>query len=410
MPVTLLLGAAALAVVLLVLGGRAGLRLVREALVRSVPVQVSAVENRIRVEAWVLRREWVLRSPASGYLVPLARAGQHVPRSTILLEVVDRVERASLGQELEQVRASLASLDRDLEALSAQERAVRTDLEQQEVALASQIAFAVSFDRQEELQELLARRDQIRADFAGRQAALAERRAELEAERERLLEVRRRVEARLASATDVVRAPEAGRFELRVDGLEEVLTPQQVVELAPGYLRGLRIAERTLAPGDRVVAGQPVGRLVDPRQVHVYFFLEGGHGIGAGRRVFFQADGAERVPGVVREVRFIGGESSLLVELEEVPDLLLEQRRVRGSLILDRYEGVVVPNSALIQRDRALGVLVEAQGGRLFRQVQVKGTDGAWAAVAGLAEGSRVVVNPHLLGERPAQVAPAGER
>src|SRR5690606_29930471 len=63
---------------LLLWAGQAGWRLVREALVRTVPVQASVVERRLPVEAWVLRREWVRTAGASGYLVPLVQGGQHV--------------------------------------------------------------------------------------------------------------------------------------------------------------------------------------------------------------------------------------------------------------------------------------------------------------------------------------------
>ncbi|BAS28377.1 HlyD family efflux transporter periplasmic adaptor subunit [Limnochorda pilosa] len=404
------LGAAALLLAFLVWTGRAGVRWAREALVRSVPAEKGAVEQRVGVDAWVLRREWVLRSPASGYLVPLARPGEHVPRSTVLAEVVDRIERAGLGQELEQIRAGIDRARRDLESLGREEAALSAEIQQQEESLGNQIAFALSFDREEELKALLDLREQIRAEQGERRAELEARRAQAEADRERLLERRAQVEARLASATDVIRAPEAGRFELRVDGLEEILTPEQVLDLAPGYLRGLRVQERSAATGDRVVAGQPVARLVDPQRVHVYVFLPSGHGLQVGRKLLFQAEGAERVAAAVREVRFFGDESGVLLELDAVPDALLDRRRTRGALILDRHEGVVVPTSALIRRGEATGVLVEAEGGRLFTGVQVKGHDAAWAAVSGVAEGSRVVVNPGLLGEEAAGAAPAGER
>lgn len=401
--------AAGLLLALVVWAGQAGLKLVREALVRAVPVQASAVERRIRVEAWILRREWLLHAPASGYLVPLARTGQHVPKGAVVAEVVDRVERASLGQELEELAQELARVEEALQAQKQAEAAFRRDWEQQEAALEGQIAFAASFDRQAELESLIRLRDRLRAEGARQEAALAAQRAELEADRDRLVSRREAVLRRLQSATDIIRAPEAGRFDLQLDGLEEWLQPGQVAELSPRAVRDLQARSRRFAAGDRVVAGQPVARLVDAHQVWVYLFLPSGHGLQVGRQVLFQTGDAQPVPGRVREVVFFGEENGLLIQLEAVPGRALEERRVQGALILDRWEGVVVPQSALVVRNGVTGVLVEAGGGRLFTRVQVKGSDGAWAAVSGLAPGSRVVVNPRLLGEELAGQA-AGER
>jgi len=393
---------------LLLWAGQAGWRLVREALVRTVPVQASVVERRLPVEAWVLRREWVLTAGASGYLVPLAQGGQHVPKGAVVAEVVDRVERAALSQELEVLAQELARTDEALRAQSQAEAAFRREREEQEAALESQIAFAASFGRQAELESLLQLRSRLQAWAAEQEEALAAQRVALEAEKERLEERQRAVLRRLQSATDVIQAPEAGRFDLWVDGLEERLQLGRVEELTPRAVRALDSRTRRFAAGDRVVAGQPVGRLVDSHQVWLYLFLPSGHGLAEGRRLLFQPEGGPPVAGRVGRVVFFGEETGLLIELEAVPEAALTQRKVRGALILDRWEGAVVPVSALVAREGATGVLVEVGGRRLFTRVQVKGSDGVWAAVQGLPLGSSVVVNPRLLGERPAP-APAGD-
>ncbi|NMA72147.1 MAG: hypothetical protein GX961_09545, partial [Firmicutes bacterium] len=218
---------------LLLWAGQAGWRLVREALVRTVPVQASVVERRLPVEAWVLRREWVLTAGASGYLVPLVQGGQHVPKGAVVAEVVDRVERAALSQELEVLAQELARTDEALRAQSQAEAAFRREREEQEAALESQIAFAASFGRQAELESLLQLRSRLQAWAAEQEEALAAQRVALEAEKERLEERQRAVLRRLQSATDVIQAPEAGRFDLWVDGLEERLQPGRVEELTP---------------------------------------------------------------------------------------------------------------------------------------------------------------------------------
>ena len=389
--------------------GQAAWRLGREAMVRAIPVQAAAVERKVPVEAWILRREWVLHAPASGYLVPLARAGQHVPKNAVVAEVVDRVERASLGQELEELERELARVAEALQAQKQAEAAFRRDREQQEAALEGQIAFAAAFDRTSELESLLQLRDRFREEAARHEAALAAQRAELEADRERLESRRQSVLQRLQSATDLIRAPEAGRFDLQLDGLEEWLQPGRAGELSPRVVKGLEARPRHFSAGDRVVAGQPVARLVDPHQVWVYLFLPSGHGLQPGRQVLFQFGEAQPVAARVREVTFFGEENGVLIELQAIPEEVLEARRVRGVLILDRWEGVVVPESALVVRNGVTGMLVEATGGRLFTRVQVKGSDGKWAAVSGLRPGSRVVVNPRLLGEEPAGRQEKGE-
>ncbi|MBO2518322.1 MAG: hypothetical protein CW349_01250, partial [Firmicutes bacterium] len=344
---------------LLLWAGQAGWRLVREALVRTVPVQASVVERRLPVEAWVLRREWVLTAGASGYLVPLAQGGQHVPKGAVVAEVVDRVERAALSQELEVLAQELARTDEALRAQSQAEAAFRREREEQEAALESQIAFAASFGRQAELESLLQLRSRLQAWAAEQEEALAAQRVALEAEKERLEERQRAVLRRLQSATDVIQAPEAGRFDLWVDGLEERLQPGRVEELTPRAVRALDSRTRRFAAGDRVVAGQPVGRLVDSHQVWLYLFLPSGHGLAEGRRLLFQPEGGPPVAGRVGRVVFFGEETGLLIELEAVPEAALTQRKVRGALILDRWEGAVVPVSALVAREGATGGLVE---------------------------------------------------
>lgn len=85
---------------------------------------------------------------------------------------------------------------------------------------------------------------------------------------------------------------------------------------------------------------------------------------------------------------------------------LLHHRKVKLNLVSHRYEGIVIPASALMQRKEQQGVFLLIGNTVRYKNVTVENAIGSRAVVNEIAPGDQVVVNPSLV--RDGMMLPMG--
>lgn len=162
------------------------------------------------------------------------------------------------------------------------------------------------------------------------------------------------------------------------------------------------IAERHIAPGERVAAGAPAFTIVDPRTVWVRLHVAATAAVraSAASGASFTAEGGARVYRAERVVSVgsvIDPESRTLPVLLSLPNpdrTLKLGMLVEGRLLLgEPTRGLAIPGAAVQDEDGLAVAYVEVGGESFERRVLELGpTDGEWTIVrAGIGPGDRVV-------------------
>lgn len=366
---------------------------------RAVEATYGSVESRHRTRAVLIRHERVVSSPATGRVTLLVNEGRHVRAGDPVLEVEDE-------GTMETIAAELARLDERASAVEARYREERQEVErrmaelQGEIARAEErLARAIAQGESEEAAKASASRSEtdraLRAlgrDLEELERARDQSISELEERRRSLLAVR-------PADVSIVRAPFSGIVSFQLDGLEEELsTAIPLVDMLQKKGNGARVQD-----GASVDLGQPLFRVVDPAAtVHVALEARGPVPLSAGEQVALAFDHIpERTfPGRLVEAVQLDRTWHGLVALSAMDSSLVMQRESNATLLARIAEGIVVPTSALAERNGELGVYLLLGNEPIFRRVRVLGGNEERVAIdssQGVPVGALVVRNPGLL-------------
>lgn len=197
-----------------------------------------------------------------------------------------------------------------------------------------------------------------------------------------------------------IKAPLAGVVCYHPDGLEGILTPQTWDNLDLDQLDQLSKP----APQDSAMlsGGQPVAKIIN-NLTNPQLIVRLSPGINppaAGQTIYLQlAQNQAALTGETIAARQDQSGIQVLVRLKEYRPDLVHQRRLDLSYITERYTGVVVPISSLVERNGEMGVYVLNMGQVVWKRVEVAGRVAEEAAVRGLNTGTEIIINANLAKE-----------
>ena len=202
-----------------------------------------------------------------------------------------------------------------------------------------------------------------------------------------------------------VQAPISGLFYRSLDDMEQILTPQNLMQLELNellsHIEGL-LAEKaknnsrlnSFSPGNNFfVKYAPIGKIVDnlsPTWMFVY--LDSNKNMETNKEVKFLIDG-EEYRGTV--IKISEQPKGAVVCFNQFIDGTIENR-VQNIVWCYKpsVKGLLVPLNSLYKSGERIGVYVAEEGIVQFRSVELLGVNEDCACVKGLAEGMQVVVNP----------------
>ncbi|GFN24061.1 HlyD family efflux transporter periplasmic adaptor subunit [Thermanaeromonas sp. C210] len=196
-----------------------------------------------------------------------------------------------------------------------------------------------------------------------------------------------------------LKAPFASQVCYHPDGLEKVLQPAMLEKFDPPEVISLARRARPAGEERGVRAGTPVVRLVNNLQpLFLYAMLpEVPPAWQEKKRVILRSPGQEdSLSAKVDRLYSLGDDYVLVLRIDKWGSWWLHRRVVTVEAIAESYDGVVVPQTALVTlEDGSVGVYCLVGREAKFQQVEIVGAVEERAAVRGLKEGSEVVVNPY---------------
>jgi len=177
-------------------------------------------------------------------------------------------------------------------------------------------------------------------------------------------------------------SPKAGIVTFASDSMESVLTLENIYKLDYDSLIQQNIQVKSLTT-DYVNNGRPVYKIVDNSVWMLVAIIEKDE-IGLydeGKYVKVRIND-ESVTGVVSKVFETGEKGALVLKMTEQVTDFHKERVVKTTIIRENYQGLKIPNTAIVTRESIQGVYILGVDNKtVFKPVQVIGYDAAFAIV-----------------------------
>ena len=179
-----------------------------------------------------------------------------------------------------------------------------------------------------------------------------------------LIEERKQYETELNSGAEYVKAPISGIVSYRVDGLEEVLTPDNFSNLNKEYLESL-----DLSTGKIVATNNEAGKVIDNFYCYIATITKSEEAKAAkvGDNVKVRlSNNAEVKAEITNITKEDSGDIILILRLTEQIEELINYRKITFDLIWWDASGLKVPNKAIVS-ENDLNYVVRNRAGYLSK-------------------------------------------
>jgi len=192
------------------------------------------------------------------------------------------------------------------------------------------------------------------------------------------------------ATAQAVAAPVGGLFFGQTDGLESVVTPDNLLNMDLAKLLAEKGSDKA---AKQVQSGEPVGKMVNNLGPSSAFLaVPSLDGLEVGQTLRLVVEGKTQTAKIKRKS---GTPLGVVVQFNQYVDGSAE-RRVQDIVWVARppVNGIVLPKQALWQQGEEQGVLVVMEGVIRFRRVKVLDQDSAQVCVDNLPTGMSVVLTP----------------
>lgn len=180
----------------------------------------------------------------------------------------------------------------------------------------------------------------------------------------KLIDERKEYESELNSGAEYVKAPMSGIVSYRVDGLEDVLTPDNFSSLSKEYLESL-----DLSTGKIVATNNEAGKVIDNFYCYIATITSSDEAKQAqvGDKVKVRlSNNAEVRAEITNIIKEDDEDIILILKLTQQIEELINYRKITFDLIWWDAEGLKVPNQAIVKEDD-LNYVVRNRAGYLSK-------------------------------------------
>jgi putative membrane fusion protein len=318
----------------------------------------------------IVRKEQVIKAPISGSIIYAAKENQRVPVGTKLLEMKKETINEELTgkyNEISQRLQALQSADNSRAVPAEIERSIKEGLEN--------IAFSLN---EGNLAAAYSQKERLTREINISLAAGTTR-----SEREELLRQKEELDNILEGGIKAEFAPFSGVPVYPLDGYEELLHPENLEEIVPSKVAPVEAKKVDLS--GQLEAGQPVMKMVANHEWYAVCSLSKSFAESLEKGSVVNLEISKEQTHSVRAV------VKNKVEQEEGPVVffeskdyfpgLYEERNVEMTVVKGKYSGLVVPLSAITEKDGEYLVEVLDADKTITKKVLLKGHDGISAVV-----------------------------
>ena len=320
--------------------------------------------------AVIVRKEQVIKAPISGSITYAVKENQRVPVGTKLLEM----KKETINEEL---TGKYNEISQRLQALQSADdsRAVPAEIEKSIKEGLEDIAFSLN---EGNLAAAYSQKERLTREINISLAASTTR-----LEREELLRQKEELDNIIEGGIKAKFAPFSGVPVYTLDGYEELLHPENLEAIVPSEVAPAKAKKVDLS--GQLEAGQPVMKMVANHEWYAVCSLSESfaESLEKGSVVSLEIsrEQTHSVRAVVRnKVKHEDGPIVFFESKDYFPGLY-EARDIEMNVVKGKYRGLVVPLSAITEKDGEYMVEVLDADKTITKKVLLKGHDGISAVV-----------------------------
>ena len=184
-----------------------------------------------------------------------------------------------------------------------------------------------------------------------------------------LIKERKNLENKFKNGTEYQRAPTSGIVSYRVDGLEEKLSPENLNIINEQYLERL-----DLKTGQIISASNESGKVIDNFKCYIAIVLNSKEAMEAKANDKVQlriANDKEETAKII-QINEESGKRTIIFQLDQMPEELINHRKIAIDVIWWDVSGLKVPNQALAKENELYYVTRDKAGVQSKILVKVK--------------------------------------
>ncbi len=347
-------------------------------------VRSGSEEEIIETEGFVFREQKMVYSPSAGYVYCLADEDQRVKSGEAVVNVYKNEINVQANQELEALDAEI----RRISASSQEAEVMSGDAAKVEQNIAKIMVSVPKLGYNDAFENLVEARTEIDHLIENKRIALGE--IEPKDNSAVLAELRSKkaeIEKQHNIEKTVVYAPDAGAFTSRIDGMENVLTPEALENVSVEYLQNLKKNQILNKTAEYVESGAPVGKVVENFNWSVAAVVPTDKlediAVGDSLKIRFTDISVEPVEGMVSNIiTEKNGKSVLVVKSEKYVEMIYSTSVANVQFIKNEYKGFRIPSKSIRIVDETTGVYILKNSKSQFVPVNILYNNKEWAIVS----------------------------
>ena len=200
-----------------------------------------------------------------------------------------------------------------------------------------------------------------------------------------------------------ITAPKAGLVSYHLDGLEDIYTPKTIKELDLNKTDTIKTTPLEYTPGSHVEEGKPVLKIVNNLEpVSIIASLSGELKLPKGQKkllISFGSDETGSSQGTLVDQKFRGKTNQILFSIASYDNVLTVPRKLDFKIIAERFEGYVLPASAMVQKEGKDGIFTVYKERVKWKKVGVVGKVQEKVVISGVTPDIKVILNPEYVKE-----------
>lgn len=166
----------------------------------------------------------------------------------------------------------------------------------------------------------------------------------------KLIKERSEYENKLNSGAEYITTPESGIISYKVDGLEEVLNPNDFSNITKEKLEDLN-----LKTGKIISSSEEAGKIINNFECYIATIITDKKKgkIEIGNTVKIRLSSGKELDAEIVYISQEENEDEVLIifELDQLPEDLIDYRKISFDIIWWSYSGLKVPNQAIVEKD-----------------------------------------------------------
>ncbi len=312
-------------------------------------IQYGNIDSQKEYECIVIRQEFLIESPIEGSVKYFAKEGEKVEKDFKVAEIY------SLNMSAEDRNKLVDINNRIVEIKDLEESIFHTDIEKLDNEILSLIDnikksriknrySQISFLKNE-LNNKLDKKSRIKGgkSFSGINLE------NLETEKNIL-------EEKINNSIVELYSPESGIISYYIDGVEEILNPENLSNIKIDFIKSLDIKPNSLQD-ENVIYNQPVFKVIDNTSWYIGILtdINDSETFKIGGNLIVEMNG-DQVNGLVEEIIKSEDDSLIIVKIHQQANNFHKERRLKLNIIKDNYEGLKINKDSIIEKDGQLGV------------------------------------------------------